>query len=269
MTNLWSSMSISEEEQHRLSVPPLNQIQSYDLSVILQQDAEKYYYCALVSFAEAVRGCKSFAWSWSIIKLYYSSFFAARSLLAIENIAVCFIGKSEKYIIAKPNEGLNKFPKQKFTTTARDTNDKKQINGTHGAVMYLFEETFINERLLSQDIDQLYPSEWLVRERETANYRTDYFKDPTPPICMNSISTYGPDTLISAYDQDETSLYTFDEGHAILSYPTALLKHTFNRLKQHNSTNFLIPESERRRDFLNSLLSDLPLTKGMIDNIFR
>lgn len=262
-------MSISEEEQHRLSVPPLNQIQAAHLSIILQQDAEKYYYCALVSFAEAVRGCKASAWSWSIIKLYYSSFFAARALLALENIAVCFIGKSEKHIIAKPNEILTKFPKQKFTTTARNTNEKKQINGTHGAVMYLFEETFINERLLSQDIDQLYPSEWLVRERETANYRTDYFKDPFPPKCMDFISLHGPETLIPVYDQDENLLYTFDESHAILSYPSKLLKHTFNKLAQRNATNFIIPESERRRDFLHSLLSDLPLSKGMIDNIYR
>jgi uncharacterized protein (UPF0332 family) len=262
-------MSFSEDQQHELSVPPLNQIQASNLSIILQQDAEKYYYCALVSFAEAVRGCKSSAWSWSIIKLYYSSFFAARALLAIENIAVCFIGKSEKFIIAKPNESLNKFPKKKFTTTARDTNEKKKINGTHGAVMHLFEETFINERLLSQDIDQLYPSEWLVRERETANYRTDYFKDPFPPQCMDFVSRLGPETLISEYYRDETSLYTFDESHAILSYPSKLLKHTFNRLAHHNAENFIIPESEKRREFLNDLLSDLPISKGIIDSLYR
>ncbi|MCK6904204.1 hypothetical protein L8Q74_04700 [Enterobacter roggenkampii] len=262
-------MSISEDDQNRLVVPALNQLQSSDLSTILQQDAEKYYYCSLVSFAEAIRGCHSSAWSWSIIKLYYSAFFAARALLALEKIAVCFIGKSEKYIIAKPNELLRKFPKQKFTTTDRSQHEKKQINGTHGSVMYLFEETFVNNLLLSQDIDNLYPSEWLVRERETANYRTDYFKDPTPPSCMQFLSQHGAETLIPEYKNDTSSLYTFDEAHAIIAYPCKLLSYTFERLEQCNAQQFILPNTVERKDFLNALLSGLPICLSIINSFHR
>lgn len=266
LANLWSAIPV--EDQNKLLVPNLSPLQATDLVRILQDDAEKYYYSALVSFSEALRGCSYSSWSWAIIKLYYSAYFSARSLLALEKHSVCFIGKSEKFIEAVPNASLMSFPKKK-EINSQGGNDRKVVSGTHGAVICLFEKIFQNVLIMSQEIDQLYPFEWLVRERETVNYRADYFKDPAAPFCMQKAESLGVETLLPNFYTDSSHLFTFDNSYSIISYPLELLKYTRDQLVIKNQNNFLVPHNQNRKLFIEQLLNHLPICLGVVSNLYR
>lgn len=247
LVNIWNS--ISNDDIHKCNTPPLTALQAAELERVLKQDAEMYYYNGFVSICDAINGSINKSWSWSVIKLYYSIFFLCRSILAINGYAVCYLGKSEKWIKSDNTQNLKKFPNKR--TVSFDANhDKKILSGTHGAVLYLFEEVMKNNALLSQDIDDLYPTEWMMRERETANYRECYFKDPLPMDSMKMIDQSGVFALLKAYILDVNFTYAFDKDHAIFSYPIELLKFAHSELTNKHGSQFIINGEIDRSKFI-------------------
>ncbi|MDX7734424.1 hypothetical protein SJS46_14875 [Aeromonas caviae] len=247
LVNIWDS--ISNDDIHKCNTPQLTPLQAAELERVLKQDAEMYYYNGFVSICDAINGSINKSWSWSVIKLYYSIFFLCRSILAINGYAVCYLGKSEKWIKSENTQNLKIFPKKR-TISFDPSHDKKILAGTHGAVLYLFEDVMKNNVLLSQDIDGLYPTEWMLRERETANYRECYFKDPLPMDSMKKINQAGVLSLLNIYMSDINFTYAFDKDHAIFSYPIELLKSAHTELSNKHGSQFIINGAVERSQFI-------------------
>lgn len=245
LVNIWKN--ISDDDIHKCNTPQLTPLQAAELERVLKQDAEMYYYNGFVSICDAINGSINQSWSWSVIKLYYSIFFLCRSILALNGYAVCYLGKSEKWIKSENTQKLKVFPKKR---TVSQNHDKKILSGTHGAVLHLFEDVMKNNVLLSQEIDGLYPTEWMLRERETANYRECYFKDPLPMDSMKNINKVGTLSLLSTYISDIHFTYAFDKDHAIFSYPIELLKLAHTELSKKNGSNFIVDGANERSNFI-------------------
>lgn len=211
---------------------PLSDVEALELSEILKNDASKYYRSGIVTYIEAISGISRKTWSWSAVKLYYSVFYLVRSLLALEGVAYVSVGKKLGWIRTVPGAVFTKFP-DKRACTGDPQATKKNLSGSHGSVLYLLEKNFPNSRLLSQEIDGLYPTEWLMRAREYHNYQVCGFADPKPTTFFekHSLERQGLARLVAAYLADEENLYTFSPEHAIVAYPTFVLKHVAKRFE--------------------------------------
>lgn len=260
--------SIDDNDIHKCHTPPLTALQATELDRILRCDAEMYYYNGYVSICDAVNGAINKSWSWSVIKLYYSTFFLCRSFLAMNGYAVSFLGKSEKWIKAGNTETLNVFPKKR-TISFDQNHDKKILSGTHGAVLFLFEDVMKNNILLSQDIDDLYPTEWMMRERETANYRECYFKDPFPMDSMKMTNNLGALDLLKAYILDDNLTYAFDKDHSIFAYPIELLKSANRELESRYGNTFILSGQEERSDFICNMFNTREDFYNLLTPFFR
>ena len=209
---------------------PLSSVEALELSDLLRKDANRYYRSGIISYAEAISGVNRKTWSWSAVKFYYSAFYLVRALLALEGIAYVSIGKKLGWIRTVQGASFTSFPKKRSFTTDPHIS-KKNLSGSHGSVLYLLEENFPNSRLLSQEIEGVYPTEWLMRAREFHNYHACGFSDPLPSVFFSQHSIEGNDLpkLLKAYLADDDNLYTFSPDHAIIAYPTFILKHVASR----------------------------------------
>jgi uncharacterized protein (UPF0332 family) len=232
------------------AIPPLNDVDALELSEILDIDAKKYYQAGLITYMDAIGGITSKTWSWCAVKLYYSVFYLIRSLLALEGIAFVSVGKRVYWIKAEPGAELKRFPEKKHISS--DTAiPKKNLSGSHGSVLYLLEANFPTSKLLSQEIDGYYPTEWMMKQREKHNYLNCGFPDPAPSDSFLSFSNVEFHTLMKAYYYDEDFLYTFSPEHAIVAYPTFVIKHVANRFHTHIDYD---EDSPPKKEFISNLL---------------
>jgi hypothetical protein len=172
----------------------------------LHADAGGLYYSGLVSFIDALVGLNSGSFSWSTVKLYYSCFYAARSLLASNGIAIFYDGK-KPYTL-------------KLTLGAIP---KKEDGVTHQVVWKVLARELANSPLLG-DIDGSPAYAWMTSIREAANYKNCKFYDPFAPRHFSWIESAGVKLSLSQYINDRTFLYTFDPDHAAVAFPLECIR---------------------------------------------
>lgn len=220
---------------------PLTAGQEVLLRQSLANDALSYFYSSVVSYADAIRGLNENFYSWSIVKMYYSTFYALRSILAAGNCCLFYVGTKAFSI----DVSSGKCP-------------EVALGNTHKAVFDLYTKKNINSSLVTQPIDGVTPFEWLTNNRELANYRNAKFCEPNLPgifiKCGQSIQNN-----ITAYINDEEFIYAFDKEHAMLAYPTEVLKEARRAI----SNNTLIIIDDDDKNYLSSILNDKsnPITK--------
>ncbi|MBF9245999.1 hypothetical protein I4I80_17930 [Pseudomonas syringae pv. tomato] len=165
-------------------------------------------------------------------------------MLALEGVAYVSVNKKLGWIKTQPGECLTAFPRKK--SYCAGGNAEKNLSGSHGSVLYLLEKNFPNSRLLSQEIDGLYPTEWLMKAREFHNYQSCGFSDPKPSQYFERyVENLGAHAkIIYAYFSDKDDLYTFTGDHAVISYPTFVIKHVAGRFEQQSTTQRQTPESQ-------------------------
>ncbi|MBS1158077.1 MAG: hypothetical protein H6R15_496 [Proteobacteria bacterium] len=188
---------------------PLSAREATNVEQILRVDATNYLYSACVSIGDALHGIDRSLFTWATVKLYYSSFYLLRSLLALSGRVLLYDGTKPRTLICKPGEKPNPLG---------------GTRGTHQAVITYFAKSFPNSPLLSQDIVSEAPFKWLMRQREEANYVAGRFGDPQCPINFLSIVRSGVRRSTAEYISDNTYLYAFDPAHAILALPVETLK---------------------------------------------
>lgn len=178
----------------------------------LKQDAVGLLYSSKISFIDAIRGVVSGFPSWAVVKLYYSAFYAARSILASNSVAIYYRGTKPYSIIAETGNTL-----------------KKENGQTHKLVWKLLEREFPNISILGE-IESSASYAWMTQLREQTNYRTAKFSDPALLPCFNYLDTRGVDRSISAYWNDESMMYCFDPDHAVVAFPLECIKHAIKTI---------------------------------------
>jgi hypothetical protein len=187
---------------------PLTAQEAAQLRQLLHVDATNYLYSACVSIGDAAQAIDRTLFTWATVKLYYSTFYLLRSLLALSGHALLYEG-------TKPRT---------LTCRAGDVPEPISAKGTHQAVIAYFGKTFPRSPLLSQDIGTDPPFQWLMHRREEANYNIGRFVDPQCPAHFAAIVRLGVRRSTAEYVADSTYLYAFDPAHAILALPIEALK---------------------------------------------
>ncbi|HLN23136.1 MAG TPA: hypothetical protein VK558_04045, partial [Patescibacteria group bacterium] len=167
----------------------------------LKLDAKGLLYSSTLSFLSAIEGAQGASFSWAIVKLYYSCFYAARSILA-SNDACIFYSGTKPYSI----------------NLAPGASPKKENGVTHKVVWTLFSREFPNNILLN-DVDGMAAHAWMTRLRETANYKNAKFPDPLVPEAFSFLDSSGVGATLTAYHTDTVDLFTFDRDHAAVAFP--------------------------------------------------
>jgi hypothetical protein len=177
------------------------------LELALAEDARSLFASAAFTFVDALRGIEQKFYSWSTVKLYYSVFYALRSLLAANNFSIVYQGMKPHRIHARSGS---------VCTKTKGT--------THHGVIDLFSTELPNHWLLSQEIDFEPPPKWLMHLREKANYTQAHFWEPDCPPHLRWVESVGIRRALSSY-LDDQNLFTFDPDHAALAYPLQALLH--------------------------------------------
>ncbi len=223
--------------------PTLSLGQSQKLKKALQDDALGAIYSGITSIADATQAINNGFYSWATIKLYYSVFYFARSIIALEtDTAILYSGTHPCSWQCKP--GLSPIARK---------------GTTHKVVLNMFTTLLPNHFLLSQQIDMKTPFDWMKNLREEINYRTPKFQEPDVPEHFKFIAKYSTRKTLSAYASDDQHLYTFDKDHAILAFPLSTLKSTFNSLSN--------AKLEIDKDDVNYLISTFSDKHGPIPEI--
>jgi hypothetical protein len=187
---------------------PLTAQEAAQLQQLLRVDATNYLYSACVSIGDAAQAIDRTLFTWATVKLYYSTFYLLRSLLALSGRALLYEGNKPRTL----------------TCRAGEVPAPISAKGTHQAVIAYFGKTFPRSPLLSQDIGTDPPFQWLMHRREEANYNIARFVDPQCPAHFAAIVRLGVRRSTAEYVADSTYLYTFDPAHAILALPIEALK---------------------------------------------
>lgn len=183
------------------------------LALALGADAVDNYYSAAVSIGDAISGINRQFFSWATVKLYYSVFYALRSLLALDGHCLFHVGTKPKWIRATP--GAQPIPAAK---------------STHLTVLNYFEKNYPSHLLISQPIGTDSALRWLYDKRVEANYTNDGFGEPDIPEHLERIMSIGVRLAVEAYLSDSGNSYLFDADHAILALPLKALHHARQKL---------------------------------------
>jgi hypothetical protein len=230
---------------HKVNDLVLNHSDEVELSSLIIKDAQSYYQKSLISFCEAIHGIKKQRYTWSIVKLYYSTFYSIRADILLSGY---FLIRCGALFYGRAKEGT------KIT--------KYQIRNVRGDHQYTthFSAKLHKDKIridLVQDmlIEDIIPYFWLMKQRERVNYQSREFLDPSIDEVLAEpveyIKTVGEEKLFALYDSDEYQLYCGSEQHACVAIP-------YNKLrmlqKEFSNKNSELEISEALRDHLNQLV---------------
>lgn len=189
----------------------LTAAEAASLQQALCEDAREYYFSAILSFVEALHGPPQKLYTWATVKLYYSVFYALRSILALHGWCV--------FYIARPGNKTSCFYiKAASSATARDG-----AQSTHKAVLKCFSDNLQHLGLLAP-IGLVSAPDWLMHLREEANYKNSRFYEPEPPPHFEEVSRRGVRKVVAEYLEPKNDFLAFDPDHAIIAFPLAALR---------------------------------------------
>lgn len=168
-------------------------------------------FSAAVSYTEAINGLKNRSTSWSIIKLYYTCYYAIKSLNLHNGILPFNDGKKERMYDSKTKSFSN------GGTSSHVWNWRSLRSYIRSSSMWY----------ISEDSENCYNS--LKSYRESVNYNGK-FPEPLLHKCVVGIC---PDLerKFRAYRDDVDFTYTYLDDHNAIAYPTKLLFFLDERLK--------------------------------------
>lgn len=208
----------------------------------LEIDAKGLFYSAAQTFIEAIGGVQHGYASWATVKLYYTSFYSVRSILATNAVSI-FYPPSGKPWSLRCTSGMS---------------PRKENGVTHKVVWSVLARELPQIGLLD-DIGSIPAHMWLTNLREEANYRNAKFPDPLMPAHLSQIDTLGLETALSAYVSDTSMLYAFDPDHAAVAFPLECLRRACLALRPAG------PELEAAdQDYLRSRLAAIGLPEQIL-----
>lgn len=212
----------------------------------LEEDGRSYLYSSLVSLADAMQGIPRRCYSWSTVKLYYSLFYALRSILASSGVGVYYVGKNAYWI----------------RTTVNSAPRKAKESQTHKCILGGFDSELPMHPLAQGIIANTPANSWMISLREQANYRQARFAEPECPKHFLKARS-GVRRLLAGYLSDDWSVYAFDEDHAAIAYPLTAARFA-NDLVGRSSCHTV-----NERKFLREIFSDKNGLLAPVINAFR
>lgn len=219
----------------------LTPVEAAALSHGLQADAADLYYSGWVSFLDALNGLNKGFYTWAAVKLYYSVFYTLNSSLAQSGVCAFHVDRSSYTVEALTGAAP-------VSCTER---------GTHKTVLKTFQRRNGTHPLMSQRIGLDDALDWLMHQREAANYRDARFGEPECGPAFAFLAETGIRKALNAYLQEPTFLYVFDPDHALLAFPLRTLQ-LIGNIVATRPTFTLSPEEKfflknRTRDGLGSI----------------
>ena len=221
----------------------LTRYQAEKMKGFLEDEIASYYYKSLLSYMESIVALDKKLFSWATIKLYYSVFYSVKAYLACQNIAILRANRRLFYVKAKENESISR---------CGDTTDHK------GTILTL-NKLYRNDKLLSNNIDDMDVYQWMMRKREEVNYKDLDFHDPNAPdfwrILNEEIEQDGIKTVIDHMVEDDW-LYCFQDEYAILGIPTKRIILTVDEIHKQGKQLIILDEKKTLIDSMSNILSE-------------
>lgn len=230
---------------------PLDNSFVNDIKSIKNIDVQNLYFNGIISIVEALKGINKGFYSWSTVKLYYSSFYLLKCSLISNDIIIFRQGRDVYYAILEVGELVKKIPSDNKTD--------------HQSSIWLFNEIYANsDLLLSNTINEINPLTWLRNKREEINYKHDVFQEPDPPYFWldidQMISEKNLSKVVSQFINDDSYLYTFQEEYAILAVPLVRLALTYKDLQENN---YQLSFDDKQLVFLKRFLNQLKVGRDI------
>lgn len=166
-------------------------------------DSLDVWYSGMISLAQGLGGITGRRYSWSTVKLYYSSFYFMKSILLAN-------GWCQFYIQGKP----------RIVNASPGAMPEKQDGNSHDSCYRSFGRIFPSSSLITQPIGIDSAANWMKRNREEVNYNLPRFTDPMPPVWFEEHANSGVRRGLSEYLSDPYA-YAFIDRHAMVAYPLA------------------------------------------------
>lgn len=193
----------TKAEGHQLS-----EVECFEISRLIKEDAHDYLYSATVSFFTAIENIYYKNFSWATVELYYVVYYLMRVKLHLAHIAL-FRAKGFYYFFNRPAESIKRVEK----------------NNTHEGTIALFMKLFKEDLILNNTVDGENSIKWIKNNREIVNYRSVEFKDPNNFLCFNKFNS--SDLLIRNIEliiMDVENIYSFQPEFAMLGIPLIFFK---------------------------------------------
>lgn len=182
----------------------------------LKDDALDMYFKGVHSISNAIFNISEGNHSWSVVKLYYATFYLMRCSLATRGIA--FLKNKNIYSLEMK---IGEKPVKRNKGRLNGVN----VSGDHKSTIKAYVDIVgQNDVLQTNTIDGKLVYEWMMELRNQVNYRERVFHEPD--------MKHFPDTLfdnntvksqIETYLNDENLVYCFDETHCCIAAPLKLL----------------------------------------------
>lgn len=228
-----------------------------NLENCIESDAISYFYKSMYSFVQALNNINRNHYSWSIVQLYYSCFYAIRADILLSNH--CIVRCSGLYI-AEIQVG------QKFKSV--------RINNTRGdhqlaiaLLKRLKNEHKLTDDILDIELEGTDAYTWLMKHRERSNYQLKNFADPDiDELFLHLDNYFKTKTLFELFDFYNQSDYSicFDLDHSVLSIPFKKIMQIKDKIDAKYSLS--APENLKHYSYLKSKLLELGLTKENVKN---
>ena len=213
----------------------------------LAKDSYSYIYSSLISLAEGIRGIGEGQTTWATVKLYYSAFYAARCMLALNGRCFFYINGKPYSVVIRPGGS-----------------PAKERGQTHKIVLRSFEKTCPERIFVSQPIENQSAVEWLMSKREEANYIQAKFAEPRAPKHVSRIMESGIRLAINAYLESGEESLMFDPDHAILAYPVRLVRWMIGEVKESGNWEASREEDQYLRKLFRDKSGPLPQLYSML-----
>jgi hypothetical protein len=225
-----------------------------------ESDIISYFFKAAQTFIQAIDEIKNKRFAWSIIKLYYSSFYLLRCDILRSNYIMVRCGS---FFYGKIIIGQSLIPFR-----------KNNVRGDHQFTISLAEKLYedgdVNDPLLDNKIDDLTSYTWLMKNRERVNYQMKNFSDPYSDVLTAHFESYFKESKISEllkfYASNTDYSVCFDVDHAALSIPFKKLQSTFIYIKENLS---LTDKEFRKMVDLKWTLENLGINTDEIEQMIK
>ncbi|MEZ5673130.1 MAG: hypothetical protein R3E08_12450 [Thiotrichaceae bacterium] len=218
----------------------LNSEQVQQLQEALIGDAQSYLYNGIISFGAAVQSIGAENYGWAIVKLYYSVFYLARAKLAIgQQVTFVYDGK-KPYLLSLSSKDILQLQTGNYA------------GSTHKLILHWLPKRFQNSSLVNSLVSKgsIPVLEWLMKQRECANYNSARMPDPEPPkILKKIVETDNINEWLKTYKHD--SVYVTDEEHVCLAYPFLLIIDILQDFKNRSVDCYILRDN---LDFIETLL---------------
>lgn len=178
-------------------------------------DSVAFYFNAVYTFLQALRSFSSKSYSWATVQFYYAVFYSCKAILGFN-----YIG-----IIRK--NGLHKL-EIKVGSKAKAF---KQDND-HKQTIKCFTDTYPDDFILSNLINNQRFFEWIQDAREITNYKQQVFQEPRSLVFLNSLIEQTKHNVSINQFLDRYSsnweLYCFQEESALVAGTYKLIVDAYN-----------------------------------------